>query len=72
MKFSVLGCGRWGSFISWYLCSKKGYDVCLYGRESSKAFQLLKNTQKNEYVSFLLVKHWGEKVKKQLILQILS
>ncbi len=51
MKFSVLGCGRWGSFISWYLCSKKGYDVCLYGRESSKAFQLLKNTRKNEYVS---------------------
>ncbi len=22
MKISVLGCGRWGSFIAWYLCNK--------------------------------------------------
>lgn len=50
MKFSVLGCGRWGSFISWYLCEKKGFETCLYGRESSKAYQELKNTRQNEYV----------------------
>lgn len=51
MKFSVLGCGRWGSFISWYLSDKKGYDTCLYGRASSNAFQNLQSTRKNEYVS---------------------
>ena len=32
MKISVLGCGRWGSFIAWYLCNK-GYDVCSWGPE---------------------------------------
>lgn len=51
MKFSVLGCGRWGSFISWYLSSKKEYETCLYGRESSTAYQVLNNTRKNDYVS---------------------
>lgn len=51
MKFSVLGCGRWGSFISWYLSSKKQFETCLYGRQSSKAYQVLKNTRKNEYVN---------------------
>lgn len=34
MQFSVLGSGRWGSFIAWYLHSL-GYDVCLWGREGS-------------------------------------
>lgn len=51
MKFSVLGCGRWGSFISWYLAAVKGYDTCLFGRETSVAYQTLKNTRKNDYVS---------------------
>lgn len=51
MKFSVLGCGRWGSFISWYLSAKKNYDTCLFGRESSKAYQSLERTRTNEYVS---------------------
>lgn len=50
MKFSVLGCGRWGSFISWYLSEKKKFETCLYGRESSLAFQSLIETRKNEYV----------------------
>ncbi len=51
MKFSVLGCGRWGSFISWYLAVVKGYDISLFGRETSAAYQSLKNTRKNDYVS---------------------
>lgn len=50
MKFSVLGCGRWGSFISWYLSEKKKYDTCLYGRSTSVAYQTLKNTRQNDYV----------------------
>lgn len=50
MKISVLGCGRWGSFIAWYLCNK-GYDVCSWGPEGDYSYEVLKNTGKNEYVS---------------------
>lgn len=34
MQLSVIGPGRWGSFIAWYL-DKSGHNVLLYGRESS-------------------------------------
>ncbi len=49
MKVSVLGCGRWGSFITWYL-SSQGIKVAEWGRENSKSFQVLKDTGENEYV----------------------
>ena len=49
MKISVLGCGRWGSFIAWYLCNK-GYDVANWGIEGSYPYEVLKNEGKNEYV----------------------
>ncbi len=48
MKFSVLGCGRWGSFLAWYH-SRNG-NVMLYGREGSKSYDNLKKTRVNEYV----------------------
>ncbi|MCQ2457025.1 MAG: glycerol-3-phosphate dehydrogenase, partial [Clostridia bacterium] len=32
MKITVIGCGRWGSLITWYL-DRTGHDVTLYGRE---------------------------------------
>ena len=51
MKISVLGCGRWGSFIAWYL-SGQGHDVALWGRPTSKTFLSLKQTRKNEYLDF--------------------
>jgi len=35
MKVAVVGCGRWGSFITWYL-DRIGHEVLLYGREDSK------------------------------------
>ena len=50
MKISVLGCGRWGTFIAWYL-NKIGNDVLIWGRSSSKNFLKLKNTRKNSYLS---------------------
>ena len=50
MKISVLGCGRWGSFIAWYLCNK-GYDVCSWGPEGDYSYEVLKSTGKNEYVT---------------------
>ncbi len=50
MKISVLGCGRWGSFIAWYLCNK-GYDVYSWGPEDDYSYRVLKETGKNEYVT---------------------
>lgn len=50
MKISVLGCGRWGSFIAWYLCGH-GHDVCLWGAENGASYTVLKQTGKNEYVT---------------------
>ena len=50
MKISVLGCGRWGSFIGWYLVNH-GNDVVQWGIEGDYTFDVLKNTKKNEYVS---------------------
>ena len=49
MKISVLGCGRWGSFIGWYLVNN-GHDVVQWGTEGNYTFDVLKNTGKNEYV----------------------
>ncbi|MBE7087660.1 MAG: glycerol-3-phosphate dehydrogenase [Clostridiales bacterium] len=49
MNISVLGCGRWGSFIGWYL-SKLDNKVIQWGREGHHSFDVLKNTGKNEYV----------------------
>ena len=49
MNISVLGCGRWGSFIGWYLANR-GFNVTQWGLESEYSFQILKNTGKNDYV----------------------
>lgn len=51
MKISVLGPGRWGSFIAWYL-NKIENSVTLWGRKDSKHIQNLIKTHKNEYVTF--------------------
>ena len=45
----VVGPGRWGSFIAWYLDSI-GHDVTLYGRKSSNKMQALMETRQNEYL----------------------
>ena len=50
-KISVLGCGRWGSFIAWYLATKKGKDVYSWGPEDDYSYKVLKETGKNEYVT---------------------
>lgn len=50
MNVSVLGCGRWGSFIGWYLVNQ-GNNVIQWGTEGNYSYDILKNTGKNEYVS---------------------
>lgn len=51
MKIAVVGCGRWGSLITWYLSEKKGMDVTLYGRESSPHMQRFINERKNDLLT---------------------
>ena len=50
MKISVLGCGRWGSFLAWYN-NYIGHDVVSFGREGSPSYTVLKETGKNEWVT---------------------
>lgn len=51
MNISVLGCGRWGSCIAWYL-DKIGHNVISSGLETEPSFIQLKNTHKNDYLEF--------------------
>lgn len=51
MNFTVLGCGRWGSFIAWYL-NKNNHQVTVWGRAGHKIVEDLIKTRKNEYVEF--------------------
>ena len=51
MKISVLGTGRWGSCIAWYL-DKIGNEVVSRGLEDAPDFQQLYKTHKNNYLTF--------------------
>lgn len=46
----VIGCGRWGSFLAWYLDSI-GHRVTLYGRKNSKRMLILMQTRTNEHLT---------------------
>ena len=50
MKISVLGCGRWGSFIAWYQSTVLKNEVTSWGPEGEYSYEILKNTGRNEYV----------------------
>lgn len=49
-KIFVIGCGRWGTFIAWYL-DRIGHEVTLYGRESSANMKQLMEERKNDYLT---------------------
>lgn len=49
-KIFVIGCGRWGTFLSWYL-DYIGHSVTLYGRSSSANMKRLMESRKNEYLT---------------------
>ena len=51
IRITVIGCGRWGSCIAWYL-DKIGHDVTLYGRENSAHMQKILRERANEYMRF--------------------
>ena len=50
MKATVIGCGRWGSFIAWYL-HEIGHEVMLYGREGSARLEAFRQTRTNGMVT---------------------
>lgn len=49
MKTTVAGCGRWGTFIAWYL-DYTGHNVTLYGRNTSNNMKRLMESRKNDYL----------------------
>lgn len=51
MKISVLGCGRWGSFIAWYQATVLKNQVISWGPEGDYSYEVLKTTGRNEYVT---------------------
>lgn len=50
MRISVIGCGRWGTFLAWYL-NRLGHSVTLYGREGSQKFSQLQASHTNGLVT---------------------
>ncbi len=50
MKITVIGCGRWGSLIAWYLDSLQ-HQITLYGRASSARMQEFLKERKNDLLS---------------------
>lgn len=50
MKISVLGCGRWGSFIAWYQATVLKNKVVSWGPQGDYSYEVLKSTGRNEYV----------------------
>lgn len=51
MKVTVIGCGRWGSFIAWYLDSI-GQEVTVYDKADSPAMQQLLATRTNGVLTY--------------------
>ncbi len=50
MNIFVIGCGRWGSLITWYL-DRIGHHVTLYGRKSSPRMQSFLATRQNDLLT---------------------
>lgn len=49
MNISVLGCGRWGTFLAWY-ANRVQHTVTLWGRPGSKNLMALMAERQNEYL----------------------
>ena len=50
MNIFVIGCGRWGSLITWYL-DHIGHRVTLYGRAASPRMQAFLTTRQNDLLT---------------------
>ena len=50
MRIGVIGCGRWGSLITWYL-DRLGHSMTLYGRASSPHMQRFFAERRNDLLT---------------------
>ncbi len=50
MKITLIGCGRWGSFIGWYL-DRCGHDVTFYGKETMPDMKRFLETRSNSLLT---------------------
>lgn len=48
---TVIGCGRWGGFLGYYVAKYKKADTLMYGLEIDPAYQSLIKTGNNGYVT---------------------
>lgn len=71
MKITVIGCGRWGSFIAYYL-DKIGHDVTVFGRDWAEDYITLVNTRTNGVVTYResihLTSDIDEAIKSEVII----
>lgn len=51
MNISIIGTGRWGSFIAWYI-KRIGHNITICGEENAPDFIELRDTRSNSVVSF--------------------
>ena len=76
-QISVIGCGRWGTFLGWYVAKYCDVQtVLLYGMENSRTYQELKSTRRNEYLNLsdnmLLTSDIAEALKNEFIIISIS
>ena len=67
---SVIGCGRWGTFLAWYAanrCKGKIGSVLMYDLKTSPNFIELRDTRKNEYLSLSDNMHLFEDLDRILV-----
>ena len=73
MNISIIGCGRWGSFLAWY-ADRLQHQVILYGRDESKRMKSLYETRTNGLVqlgdTIKLTSDLGEAIQHAKILVI--
>ena len=50
MNIAVIGCGRWGSLITWYL-DTLGHSMTLYGRRGSERMARFMDTRQNDLLT---------------------
>ncbi|HKM18017.1 MAG: NAD(P)H-dependent glycerol-3-phosphate dehydrogenase [Firmicutes bacterium] len=50
MNVTILGAGRWGAFLAWYL-NRLGHQTMVWGRADSPNFAELVKTRRNEYLT---------------------
>jgi len=50
LKITVIGCGRWGSLITWYL-DRRGHEMTLYGRSDSRHMRAFIETRSNDLLT---------------------